>query len=165
MRIAALLVAAVLLTAAAAAQAPAPATVPFPLRLQDPMKGVPLEVAGGARLTHLVFFATWCPPCLAEMPRLQELEATWGRQGYRLVLVAVQTRQTAERLQAFVTNEEPPGKIGLDADGAVQKAAGVEDLPAHVLLGPDGTVHFRAGALADGVVPEIEKRLGLRRRG
>ena len=32
-------------------------------------------------------------------------------------------------------------------------------------VGPDGTVLLRAGALADGIVPEVERRLGVRRRG
>lgn len=159
----ALVAAVAILCAPAAAQAPQ--KLPFPLELNDPVKGMAVQVGGGARLTHLAFFATWCPPCLAEMTRLQELESTWGRQGYRLVLVAVAARQTPERLRAFVENEAPPGRVLLDADGSVQRAAGVEDLPAHLLLGPDGTIFMRAGALAEGVVPEVERRLGLRRRG
>jgi thiol-disulfide isomerase/thioredoxin len=158
--------AALALGVALTSQAAAPATaLHFPIQLSDPVKGMMVPVKAGTRLTHLVFFATWCPPCLAEMARLQELEATWGRQGYRLVLVAVQTRQTPERLRAFVEGESPPGQVLLDTDGAVQHAAGVEDLPAHLLLAPDGTIVFRAGALADGVIPEVEKRLGVRRRG
>jgi hypothetical protein len=64
-----------------------------------------------------------------------------------------------------VEKESPPGRVLLDADGAVQRAAGVADLPAHLLLAPDGTIVFRAAALADGVVPEVERRLGVRRRG
>ena len=164
MRVGVVLVVAMVLCASAA-DAQAPPALRFPLQLSDPVKGAMVSVPGGARLTHLVFFATWCPPCLAEMARLQELEATWGRQGYRLVLVAVQTRQTPERLRAFVEKESPPGRVLLDADGAVQRAAGVADLPAHLLLAPDGTIVFRAAALADGVVPEVERRLGVRRRG
>lgn len=165
MRLAAAVAAAIVLGGSASGQAQAP-TLRFPLELADPVKGTAVQVvAGGARLTHLVFFATWCPPCLAEMTRLQELESTWGRQGYRLVLVAVQTRQTPERLRAFVEKDAPPGQVLLDDHGAVQHAAGVEDLPAHLLVAPDGTIVFRAGALADGVVPEVERRLGVRRRG
>jgi len=78
----------------AAAQA---SSLGFPLHLTDPVKGTVVEVKGGARLTHLVFFATWCPPCLAEMARLQELEATWGRQGYRLVLVMPESMSVERR--------------------------------------------------------------------
>lgn len=158
----AVLALALVLCGSAAAESPA---LRFPLRLTDPVRGGAVEVAGGARLTHVVFFATWCPPCLAEMAKLQELETTWGRQGYRLVLVAVETRQTPERLRAFVERESPPGQVVLDADGSVQRAAGVSDLPAHLLLGPDGAVLLRTAALADGVVPEVERRLGVRRRG
>ena len=124
----------------------------------------PVEVPLGPRLTHVVFFATWCPPCLSEMPRLKELEATWGRQGYRLVLVAVQTRQTPERLAAFVEREAPPGRVILDADGSLQRAAGVEELPAHFLVGQDGQVLARRPSLREGVVTEVEKHLGVRRR-
>ena len=146
----------------AAAQEPG---LRFPLRLVDPVRGAPVEVSPGPRITHLVFFATWCPPCMAETARLSELQSTWGRQGYRLVLVAVRTRQTPERLKAFVEREGPPGEVLLDADGEVQKALGVSDLPAHVLVGPDGAVLLRSGSLSDGAAAEIERRLGVRRRG
>ena len=47
-----------------------------------------------AEVLHLVFFATWCPPCVQELERLADLEERWGNRGYRLVLVAVRNRHT-----------------------------------------------------------------------
>ncbi len=56
--------------------------------LTDPVTGKPVVIQPGKGALHIVFFATWCPTCMEELPRLGEIEARWGTQGYRLVLVA-----------------------------------------------------------------------------
>ncbi len=126
--------------------------VELPLRLLDPAGGE-LRVEAGRGPLHLVFFATWCPPCLDELPRLAELEARWTDRGYRLVLVAVPSRQSRDRLARFIEDRAPPGRLGFDSTGAVQQALGVEELPSHVLLAGDGTVLARASQLG----PELER--------
>ncbi len=137
--------------------------VELPLRLLDPAGGE-LRVEAGRGPLHLVFFATWCPPCLEELPRLGEIEARWADRGYRLVLVAVPSRQTRERLAQFVKRSGPPGQVGFDEGGTLQRTLEVEELPAHVLLGPDGTVLLRAGALDPALEGEIARVLAPARR-
>jgi hypothetical protein len=36
---------------------------------------------------HVMFMATWCQPCLAEIPKLVDLEDRWKAEGYRLFLL------------------------------------------------------------------------------
>ena len=50
----------------------------LPVALQDPNSGYEVELKAGAPALHLVFFATWCPPCVKELGRLAELEARKG---------------------------------------------------------------------------------------
>ena len=83
--------------------------------LADPLTGQAVEIEPGDGLLHLVFFATWCPTCVDELSRLAALEARWKRQGYRLVIVAIQTRHTRERIRDFVAEEQPPGRVLFDA--------------------------------------------------
>ncbi len=148
---------AAVLVALASLSAPAGAAdrPEFPLRLSAPDGSGEFTVTAGPRVLHLVFFATWCPPCIDELPRLAELEARWGDRGYRLVLVAVPYRQSRDRLEQFMLNHRPPGTLGFDTTGAVQRTFGVQELPAHILVGPDGAVLARAGALG----PEIRQRV------
>jgi len=133
--------------------------------LEDPVTGKAVVVEAGARALHLVFFATWCPTCVDELPRLGALEARWGGRGYRLVIVAVGSRQTAERLADFVAEEHPAGRFLFDARGEAEKAWKAKQLPTHVVLDASGREVVRAGTLDGEVEAALADLLADRRGG
>jgi peroxiredoxin len=126
------------------------------LALEDPLSGERVELTSGAPALHIVFFATWCPPCVEELERLAELEARWEERGYSLVLIAVKTRHTPERLARFAADHRPPGRLLFDADGSASKALGGDQLPTHYLFDAAGKEVHRAAALDDGLVDALE---------
>jgi thiol-disulfide isomerase/thioredoxin len=138
---------------------PSAAAPALPVQLEA-VGGEPVAIEAGSPALHLVFFATWCPPCVEELPALADLEARWRSAGYRLVLVAVPSRQTAERLASFAQQSKPPGKLGFDASGTAQRAFGVDHLPAHVVLDKGGNELYRSGKLDDGLRAALQKALG-----
>jgi peroxiredoxin len=115
--------------------------------LIEPTTGNSVSVEPGSTALHLVFFATWCPECVDELTRLGEIEARWESQGYRLVLVAISTRHTADRLAAFAAAKRPPGRLLFDAEGRAADAWKAKRLPTHVLLDADGREVARSGSL------------------
>lgn len=132
----------------------------FPLELERPQNGEKVRIEPGAPVLHLVFFATWCGPCVEELPRLANLEAKWVDRGYRLIIVAVPTRQSRERLLGFLREKTPPGALLFDGTGTVGSSCGVEQLPTHLLVGAGGEVIHRASFLSETLVREIEQRFG-----
>jgi thiol-disulfide isomerase/thioredoxin len=131
----------------------------LPVELVRPADGRPVELAAGAPALHLVFFATWCPECVAELERLAELEARWKSRGYRQVLIAVPTRQTAERLEVFRTEQLPPGELLFDAGGRATARFGAEHLPLHVVLDAQGAEIVRAERLSPQIDAALEQAL------
>jgi thiol-disulfide isomerase/thioredoxin len=134
----------------------APAIAGLPVDLERIDDGRPVTIAAGPHALHLVFFATWCPPCVEQLPALAELESRYGASSYRLILVAVPSRQEPARLLEFVRDAHPPGAVLFDRSGAAQRALGVERLPAHVLIDGSGAVVHRAVAVDDGLEAAIE---------
>jgi peroxiredoxin len=132
---------------------------PFPLSLQDPVTGEQVRLEPGVRLLHVAFIATWCPVCVDELEALAELEARWEERGYRLVLVAVKTRHTAERLARFAGRERLPGRFLFDAEGKAEFALGARDLPMHLLLDSEGRELMRAASLEEGIDAEVARLL------
>ena len=128
--------------------------------LQNPRTGDEVRVEASAPVLHLVFFAIWCPPCQDELRALGDLNARWDERGYRLILVGVQNRQTAERLARFMSDNELPGELLYDSDGSVQAKVGAAQLPTHVLFDASGRELLRAGGLDEGVAEAIESALG-----
>jgi peroxiredoxin len=132
---------------APAAEAPVSIpTSPAPSAL-DPATGARVALDPSQGPLHVVFLATWCQPCLTEMPKLFDLEDRWKADGYRLLLVAVSTRQTAARLKEFQAQETLPGRLLFDADGSAAAAFGAANIPTHVLVDRRGAIVARAGTL------------------
>ena len=130
-----------------AAQAPTSIPVSTPLSAVDPNNGERVALDPSKGPMHVVFMATWCRPCLTELPALFDLEERWKSEGYRLFLVAVSTRQTAEKLQELQAREPVPGRLLFDADGSVAAAFGAANIPAHVLVDRRGGIVARLSAL------------------
>lgn len=87
----------------------------------------------------LVFWATWCPPCLAEIPALAKLHAEFGDRGVAIVAVASDAKM--EDVKTFVRKRTIPYTVVHDAEeDAVARAYGVQSIPSTVLIGNSGTI-------------------------
>jgi len=134
------------------------------IALQRPGDAGQVRIEPGAPALHVVFFATWCPPCVNELRRLGELDARWNERGYRLVVIAVQNRHTADRLARFISENEVPGELLFDADGSAQAALGAQRLPTHLVFAASGEEVLRAGGVDEGVGEVVQQLLGADRR-
>jgi peroxiredoxin len=129
----------------------------LPVVLEEPRRGAQVTLEAGAPALHIVFFATWCPPCVEELDRLAEIEARWQERGYRLVLIAVQARHTSERLASFAAGRQLPGELLFDSRGRAAEELGGSHLPSHLLLDGAGKEVHRASSLDDGVVEALQE--------
>ena len=144
---------------------PSAAETDFPIALHDPVSGQSIHVRPGNGVLHVVFFGTWCPPCVDELESLAELEARWESRGYRLVIIAVQNRHDVERLSRFVERHGPPGRLLFDSTGAVEKMLRGDRLPTHIVFAADGSELARSSALDAELEQAIEQTLRPRRAG
>ncbi len=87
----------------------------------------------------LNFWATWCLPCLQEMPSLEKLYQRFQDQG--LVVVAISSdEEGASQVEPFVQRLKLTFPILLDADQTVSQKYGARNLPSTFLIDPDGNV-------------------------
>ena len=89
------------------------------------------------------FWATWCRPCLEEMPAMQRLYHAQARDGF--VLLAVSVDADPRVVKPFVSDHKLTFHIGLDVKMELANAYGVRALPASFLV--DRTGHLAALAL------------------
>jgi cytochrome oxidase Cu insertion factor (SCO1/SenC/PrrC family) len=95
------------------------------------------------------FWATYCPPCKAEMPLL---EATVGPQS-NLRLVLIDEGDSKDSARAFLNSLGIQQPALLDADLSVGRAYGMSALPMTVFVRADGTIDRRQlGQLDQGVL-------------
>ncbi len=94
------------------------------------------------------FWATWCPPCRAEIPGYIELQKKYGKDG--LVIVGVSLDQKgAEHVKKFVQTQGINYPVVLGDEEVVKAFGGVEAIPTTFLID-------RAGEIRDRKVGAVE---------
>jgi peroxiredoxin len=84
------------------------------------------------------FWATWCPPCLAEIPELNAMSRELEGTNQRILAVSVDSL-TAAALKEWLSEREVRYPVAL-GDTDLAGRYGADAFPFHVVLGPDGKV-------------------------
>lgn len=121
---------------------PAPDTL-----FQDPA-GEPASIpqfAGKAVLLNL--WATWCAPCVVEMPALDALAA---REKDIVVLAVSQDRNGQEEVEAFFAKRDfRKLQPNIDPELTLMRRLGIDTLPTTILYDADGREVWRMKGMAD----------------
>jgi thiol-disulfide isomerase/thioredoxin len=129
-----------------------------PSLLARTLAGDPLALADYAGRTVLVnFWATWCAPCVAEMPALQRLRDKLG--GQRVEVIGVNFQENAARIQPFVDRLHLTFPVVRDHDGTLRSAWRVNVFPSTFVIGPDQRVALVAIGEIDWDDPAVESRI------
>ncbi|GJL81494.1 MAG: alkyl hydroperoxide reductase [marine bacterium B5-7] len=105
------------------------------------------------------FWATWCPPCLKELPSMQAL---WEKhRESKFVLLAINIGEDAETVRSFLASFKAPidFPVFLDEDLTVVKNWPVFGLPTTFIVDPNGTIRYKALGERDWEDSEIEQIL------
>jgi thiol-disulfide isomerase/thioredoxin len=131
----------------------------FSLALLDG-KGKKVSLAAHkGKVVVLDFWATWCGPCRRWMPIVAKLEKETA--GKKVQFYAVNVREPAATVRAYVTEQKVAVPVLLDSDGMVGTAYGASSIPLTVVVGKDGKI---VRTLV-GVHPEEDLRDALREAG
>ncbi len=96
------------------------------------------------------FWATWCPPCRAEIPDLVKLQREYGKDGLQIIGVTYPPEQL-ERVRSLTRELKVNYPIAL---GTRETKAGFspdESLPLTVIIDREGTIR---GTIAGILLPE-----------
>ena len=105
------------------------------------MNGASVKLADYKGKVILVnFWATWCPPCKAELPGLIELYDRYKDQG--LVVLGISGDDDAETLRAFASEWKInyPMIVGRDETDLMDSYGPIYGYPISVIVGRDGSV-------------------------
>jgi thiol-disulfide isomerase/thioredoxin len=105
----------------------------------------------------LNFWATWCPPCRAELP---ELRAASERYAGQVVIAGVNQAETAAAVAQLASDLELRFPIPLDHSGAASRAYGVRSLPTTFFIDRNGVIRqIQNGPLTEATLAQLLKTI------
>jgi peroxiredoxin len=90
----------------------------------------------------LNFWATWCVPCLEEMPALERLSKTLAGRKFRVL--AIDLQETPEKVQEFAKTHKFAFDLLLDPAGEISSHYGVNRIPVTYVLDQRSNIIYRA---------------------
>ena len=132
----------------------------LPPLAQFGLAGVPGELSG--RVVLVDFWASWCAPCKASFPALDDLQRTYAGRGFTVLAVSVD--DDPRKMKDFLAAHPVSFPVVHDARQQLVAAAGIEAMPTSFLIDRAGTIRFAHAGFKPESTPaelaaEIERLL------
>ena len=108
-----------------------------------------LQQSIGSKPVMLIFWASWCPSCKTEVPKINQLAAKFKSRGMEFIAVNVGFNDSVERAQAFVKKTGMSYPVFFDATGMVTEQYRLQGVPTVIIADKQGVIQFRNYAVPD----------------
>jgi thiol-disulfide isomerase/thioredoxin len=106
------------------------------------------------RVTLVNFWATWCPPCVHEIPSMNRLAAAYDPREF--ALVSVNFRESPAHVRDFMRRVAVDFPVLLDEDGAASTRWGVVAFPSSFLLDREGHIRYSVNTAIEWDSAEVK---------
>ena len=94
------------------------------------------------------FWATWCPPCKAEMPGINDFYETHQEEG--LVVLAVNAEESESEVRPFIEASGFTFPVLLDPAGSIVNQYQIHNFPTTIIIDRNGVVrHIQVGMISE----------------
>ena len=114
----------------------------FEVKAEDGVVQKLSDYVGKGKVVVADFWASWCPPCRAEIPKLQALKAQYGDK-FDVLGIAVWDNPDDSRKAMTELNITWPVIIGTGKLTEPTDLYGIKGIPHIIVFGPDGTILSR----------------------
>jgi len=141
---------------------------PMVLAFNEAITGKPMSMESlKGKIVVMDFWATWCGPCVAEMPKMKKLYAEFKDKGVEFVGISLDQPEDKGGLKAlkeFCAKNEitwPQYYQGNYWNSEFSKGWGINSIPCVFVIGPDGTIVSTEGrGNLETILPEQIKKRG-----
>ncbi len=113
------------------------------------------------KTVFLNFWATWCPPCRAEMPEIQEIYEEYGENASDVIILGIAgpdygQEGSAEDIADFLSENGYDYPVVMDEGGLYAYLYGISAYPTTFMIDKDGNVYgYVAGQITKAIMQDI----------
>jgi thiol-disulfide isomerase/thioredoxin len=105
------------------------------------------------------FWATWCKPCVKYFPVLQSWHEKYGASGLTIVAINEDGPRSLAKVKPFTKSLKAGFTVLIDENGDVMRLLRVQNLPASLLIAPDGSVVARHTGYTEETAKATEAKI------
>ena len=129
---------------------------PLAINLENSQGNAVVKNNYKGQVTIINFWATWCPPCVEEIPSLNRLKKKMA--GLPFELISINYAEDKKTILDFMKKVKVDFPVLLDQDGAFAKKWNVITYPSTFVIDKDGKIQYGVNAAIEWDNPEfIEK--------
>jgi peroxiredoxin len=118
---------------------------------------IDLEKLLRKNIIMLDFWATWCGPCVAAMPKVDEVAKKFADRG--VVFYAVNLGDDVDTVKQFLVDQKLDVPVAMDTEGKLGSLYHAEAIPMTVLIGKDGKVQVVHVGFSENLAEELSSEL------
>lgn len=111
----------------------------------------------GGKLLVLNFWATWCPPCIQELPSLNEFQERMRAKG--VVVVGISLDKNEQVYKQFLQRARVSFTTARDPEANISSSYGTFKYPETYVISPDGKVLEKFVGPENWMNPEVLSRI------
>lgn len=136
---------------------------PFELEFTDAITGTQIDMKMlRGKVVVIDFWATWCGPCIAEMPKMKKLYAEYKDQGVEFIGISLDVAEDKgglTKLREYCEKEDvtwPQYYQGNYWDGEFSVSWGINSIPQLFIIDKEGNLHsVKARGKLETLIPEL----------
>ena len=122
------------------------------------LEGEPFRLSSyrGKKAVYLVFWATWCPICIREIPNLKAIYQELG-QGIEMLAINVAMDETLLDVVTYQKSHQIPYPVAFDEGSIISQMYGVLGTPWQVVIDINGVVRFRSNKTPENLSQHMQR--------
>jgi len=121
--------------------------VPYPIMLNANTGKNYVRDGYKGKVTLINFWATWCPPCVEEIPSLNDLQKEINHPDFEIL--SINFAESREEISSFLTKIKVDYPILMDLNGDLSRKWKVIVFPSTFIIGRDGKIKYGVNAAID----------------
>ena len=107
----------------------------------------------------LSFWATWCKPCMEELPHIEKIYSELSGKGLKGYAISVDGERSVAKVEPFVKSKKMTIPVLLDTNGDVARLFYAKDVPHTVLIDKKGEVVYSHSGYKKGDEIQLKEKI------
>lgn len=122
-------------------------------------EAVALRDHGDSSVVLISFWATWCKPCMEELPEVEKIFSELANRGLKGFAISVDGERTVAKVEPFVKSKKMTIPVLLDTNGDVARLFYAKDVPHTVLIDKKGEVVYSHSGYKKGDEIQLKEKI------